>query len=53
MPTNDRIDTDAHHPPQLAFIELGLAAALQAKIDPERIINFKDAKGLRKLFRRV
>jgi len=47
------IDTDAHHPPQLAFIELGLAAALQAKIDPERIINFKDAKALRKLFRRV
>ena len=25
------IDTDAHHPPQLAFIELGLAAALKAK----------------------
>ena len=47
------IDTDAHHPPQLAFIELGLAAALKAKIDPERIINFKDAKTLRKLFRRV
>jgi putative hydrolase len=47
------IDTDAHHPHQLAFIELGLAAALKAKIDPERIINFKDAKSLRRLFRRV
>jgi DNA polymerase (family 10) len=47
------IDTDAHHPPQLAFIELGLAAALKAKIDPDKIINFKDAKALKRLFRRV
>ena len=46
------IDTDAHHPPQLGFIELGLAAALNAGIDPDRIINFKDARALRKLFRR-
>ncbi len=34
------IGTDAHHPPQLAFIELGLAAALKAKIPAKRIINF-------------
>jgi len=34
------LGTDAHHPPQLDFIELGLAAALQAKIPPERMINF-------------
>jgi histidinol phosphatase-like PHP family hydrolase len=46
------IDTDAHHPPQLDFIELGLAAALKAGIDPDRIINFKDARALRILFQR-
>jgi DNA polymerase (family 10) len=34
------IDTDAHHPEQLAFIELGLAAAAQARFPKERIINF-------------
>lgn len=34
------IGTDAHHPPQLAFIELGLAAALIAKIPADRIVNF-------------
>ena len=32
--------TDAHHPWQLEFIDLALAAALAAKITPERIINF-------------
>ncbi len=34
------LGTDAHHPWQLEFIELGLAAALKAKLSPERIINF-------------
>lgn len=34
------LGTDAHHPWQLGFIELGLAAALRAKIPAERIINF-------------
>jgi DNA polymerase (family 10) len=34
------LGTDAHHPWQLEFIELGLAAALQAKIAADRIINF-------------
>jgi putative hydrolase len=34
------LGTDAHHPWQLEFIELGLAAALKAKIPAERIINF-------------
>ena len=34
------LGTDAHHPWQLEFIELGLAAALKAKIPSERIINF-------------
>ena len=34
------LGTDAHHSWQLEFIELGLAAALKAKIPPERIVNF-------------
>jgi putative hydrolase len=34
------IGTDAHAPSQLGFIELGLAAALLAKISPDRILNF-------------
>jgi putative hydrolase len=34
------IGTDSHGPPQLEFIEFGLAAALKAKVDPERILNF-------------
>ena len=35
------LGTDSHHPEQLEFIELGLAAALKAKIPAERIINFR------------
>jgi len=34
------LGTDAHHPWQLGFIELGLAAALKAAIPEGRIINF-------------
>jgi histidinol phosphatase-like PHP family hydrolase len=34
------LGTDAHHPWQLEFIDLGLAAALKAKIPPDRIVNF-------------
>ena len=34
------INTDAHAPEQLAFVELGLAAALMAGIPAERIVNF-------------
>ncbi|PYX50325.1 MAG: hypothetical protein DMG79_06180 [Acidobacteria bacterium] len=34
------IGTDAHGASQLRFIEFGLAAALKAKIDPGRILNF-------------
>lgn len=40
------VDTDAHAPEQLKFVELGLAAALLAEIDPERIINFMPADDL-------
>jgi histidinol phosphatase-like PHP family hydrolase len=34
------LGTDSHGPSQLEFIEFGLAAALKAKIDPDRILNF-------------
>ncbi len=38
--TRVSLGTDAHHPWQLAFVEFGLAAALQAKLPPERVVNF-------------
>ena len=38
--TRVSLGTDAHHPWQLEFIELGLAAALKAKIPAKRIVNF-------------
>lgn len=41
------LGTDAHHPWQLEFIEFGLAAALKAKIAPERIVNFTPLPELR------
>ena len=34
------LGTDAHHPDELAYMELSLAAALIAKIPPDRIVNF-------------
>jgi histidinol phosphatase-like PHP family hydrolase len=34
------LGTDAHHAEQLAFMELGLAAALLAKIPAERMVSF-------------
>jgi DNA polymerase (family 10) len=40
------IGTDAHHPSDLAFIELGLAAAMKAGIKRERILNFLEAEEL-------
>jgi hypothetical protein len=36
-----------HHSHQLDFIEFGLAAALKARIPPERIVNFMDLTNLR------
>jgi histidinol phosphatase-like PHP family hydrolase len=42
------IGTDAHHATQFGFIELGLAAALIAKIPAERIINFLPLAELKK-----
>ncbi len=47
------LGTDAHHFWQLSFIELGLAAALKAKIPPERIINFMPLKELKKWVKNV
>ena len=38
--TRISLGTDAHHPWQLEFIDLGLAAALRAKISADRIVNF-------------
>jgi histidinol phosphatase-like PHP family hydrolase len=38
--------TDAHHPWQFEFIDLALAAALKARIPPERIVNFMPLKKL-------
>jgi hypothetical protein len=39
---------NAHHPEQLAYMELSLAASVLAKIQPERIINFMTLPQLRK-----
>ena len=47
------LGTDAHHPWQLEFIELGLAAALKAKIPAERIINFMPLCDLKEWVARV
>jgi histidinol phosphatase-like PHP family hydrolase len=41
------LGTDAHHADQLGFIELGLAAALKARIPAERILNFMERPSLR------
>jgi putative hydrolase len=38
--TRISLGTDAHHPWQFEFIDLGLAAALRAKIPANRILNF-------------
>jgi len=42
------LGTDAHHPWQLQFIDLGLAAALSAGIPKERILNFMTVEELLK-----
>ncbi len=45
--TRISLGTDTHHPWQLEFIELGLAAAWIAKIPASRIINFLPLQQLR------
>jgi histidinol phosphatase-like PHP family hydrolase len=47
------LGTDAHHPWQLEFIELGLAAALKAKISADRIVNFMPLEQLKRWVARV
>lgn len=47
------LGTDAHHPWQLEFITLGLAAALKAKIPGERIVNFLPLPQLRQWVKSV
>jgi DNA polymerase (family 10) len=41
------LGTDSHHPWQLGFIELGLAATLRAGIPADRIVNFMPLEELR------
>ena len=47
------LGTDAHHPWQMEFIELGLAAALQAKIPAQRIVNFMPTLDLKTWVQRI
>lgn len=47
------LGTDSHHAHQLEFIELGLAAALRAKISSDRIVNFMDLKNLKRWVKAV
>jgi histidinol phosphatase-like PHP family hydrolase len=47
------LGTDAHHPDQLAFMELGLAAACLAKIPADRIINFLPVAELKRWVAKV
>lgn len=44
--TTVSIGSDSHWPGQIGFVEFGLAAALEAGIPPERILNLKDVDGL-------
>lgn len=45
--TRVSLGTDAHHPWQLEFIDLGLAAALRGRIPADRILNFMPALELK------
>jgi histidinol phosphatase-like PHP family hydrolase len=45
--TRISLGTDAHHAWQLEFIDLGLAAALRAKISADRIVNFMSLRELK------
>jgi len=49
VPSTRRISlgTDAHHPEQLEFMELSLAAAWLAKIPADRILNFMPVDSLK------
>lgn len=45
--TRVAIDTDAHAPDELAFVEFGLATAIRAGIRMDRVVNFLPAEELR------
>jgi histidinol phosphatase-like PHP family hydrolase len=45
--TRISLGTDAHHASQFGFIDLGLAAALLARIPADRIINFLSLRDLK------
>jgi histidinol phosphatase-like PHP family hydrolase len=47
------LGSDAHHPWQLMFLDLGLAAALLARIPEDRIVNFMPVDELLAWVRRV
>jgi histidinol phosphatase-like PHP family hydrolase len=47
------LGTDAHHSWQLEFIELGLAAALQATLPASRILNFMPVLELKTWVQRI
>jgi DNA polymerase (family 10) len=51
--TRISMGTDAHHQWQLQFIELGLAAALKARISSHQIINFMSISDLRNWVRQT
>jgi DNA polymerase (family 10) len=51
--TRISLGTDTHHAWQLEFIDLGLAAALRAKIPAARILNFKPFTDLKNWIRDV
>jgi len=45
--TRISLGTDAHHPWQLEFIELGLAAAARARLAPRQVVNFMPVEDLK------
>jgi DNA polymerase (family 10) len=47
------LGTDSHHAHQLEFIELGLAAALKARIPHDRIVNFMELADLRRWVKKL
>jgi histidinol phosphatase-like PHP family hydrolase len=47
------LGTDAHHPWQLEFIELGLAAALRARLPAQRIVNFMSTPNLKRCIQQL
>jgi histidinol phosphatase-like PHP family hydrolase len=51
--TRISLGTDAHHPWQLEFIELGLVAAMQAKIPTDQIINFMPILNLKRWIQEI